>query len=102
MPYEYCHNDYKEAIENNNLSNLIRIFYDIELVKKEKKACLLSRDEVIQKIKFIKEALVNIYCVDKLYLFGSFAKGNNTKKSDLDFIVIFNESLINKEKKRYD
>lgn len=98
MPYEYCHNEYKEAIVNNDLSSLIRIFYDIELVKKDKKACLLSRDEVIQKIKSIKEALVNIYCVDKLYLFGSFAKGNNTEKSDLDFVLIFKESLINKEK----
>ena len=98
MPYEYCHNDYREAIKNNDISSLIRIFYDIELVKKEKKACLLSRDEVIQKIKFIKKELVSSYCVDKLYLFGSFAKGNNTEKSDLDFVVIFNESLINKEK----
>lgn len=98
MPYEYCHNDYKEAIVNNDLSGLIRIFYDIELVKKEKVPCLLSRDEVIKKIKSIKEELVSSYCVDKLYLFGSFAKGNNTEKSDLDFVVIFNESLINKEK----
>lgn len=98
MPYEYCHNDYKEAIENNDLSSLIRIFYDIELVKKEKKPCLLSKNEVIQRIKNIKEELVNNYYIDKLYLFGSFAKGNNTDKSDLDFVVIFNESLINKEK----
>lgn len=36
MPYEYCHNDYKEAIDSNDLSSLIRIFYDIELVKKKK------------------------------------------------------------------
>lgn len=98
LPYEYCHNDYKEAVENNDLSSLIRIFYDIELVKKEKKPCLLSRDEVIQIIKNIKEELINNYYIDKLYLFGSFAKGNNTDKSDLDFVVIFNESLINKEK----
>lgn len=98
MPYEYCHKDYKEAIKSNDLSSLIRIFYDIELVKKEKKPCLLSRDDVIQKIKGIKEELVNNYYIEKLYLFGSFAKGNNTEKSDLDFVVIFNESLINKEK----
>lgn len=54
MPYEYCHKDYKEAIKSKDLSSLIRIFYDIELVKKEKKPCLLSRDEVIQNIKSIK------------------------------------------------
>lgn len=98
MPYEYCHNDYKEAIENNDLSSLIRIFYDIELVKKEKKACLLSRDEVIQKIKTLRKDLINTYKIENLYLFGSFAKGNNTEKSDLDFVVIFKELLINKEK----
>ena len=84
MPYEYCHNDYREAIKNNDLSSLIRIFYDIELVKKEKKPCLLSREEVIQKIKSIKEELVNNYYIEKLYLFGSFAKGNNTNKNEFD------------------
>ena len=98
MPYEYCHNDYKEAIDSNDLSRLIRIFYDIELVKKEKVPCLSSRDEVIQKVKFIKKDLLSNYKIEKLYLFGSFAKGNNTEKSDLDFVVIFNKSLINKEK----
>ena len=97
MPYEYCHNDYREAIENNDISSLIRIFYDIELVKNDKRPCLLSRDAVIQKVKFIKKDLLSNYKIEKLYLFGSFAKGNNTEKSDLDFVVIFNESLINKE-----
>ena len=98
MPYEYCHNDYREAIENNDLSSLIRIFYDIELVKKEKKPCSLTLEEVIKKVKTIKENLINEYNIDKLYLFGSFAKGKNTGNSDLDFTVVFNESLINKEK----
>lgn len=36
MTYEYCHKDYKEAIKSNDLSSLIRIFYDIELIKKKK------------------------------------------------------------------
>ena len=98
MPYEYCHNDYREAVKNNDLSSLIRIFYDIESVKKDKKPCLLSKDEVIQKIKYLKEELVTKYYIEKLYLFGSFEKGNNTEKSDLDFVVILNESLINNEK----
>ena len=98
MTYEYCHKDYKEAIKSNDLSSLIRIFYDIELIKKEKRPYLFTRDEVIKKIKNLKEELHNTYNIDKLYLFGSFAKGNNTEKSDLDFVVIFNETLIKKEK----
>lgn len=42
MPCEYCHYEYEDAIGNNDLSSLIRIFYEIELVKN--KRCLLSRD----------------------------------------------------------
>lgn len=98
MPYEYCHNDYRQSIENNDLSSLIRIFYDIELVKNDKRPCLLSRDAVIKKVKSLRKELLYNYNIENLYLFGSFAKGNNTEKSDLDFVVIFNESLINKEK----
>ena len=98
MPYEYCHNDYRQSIENNDLSSLIRIFYDIELVKNDKRPCLLSRDAVIKKVKSLRKELLYNYNIENLYLFGSFAKGNNTDKSDLDFVVIFNESLINKEK----
>ena len=97
MPYEYCHNDYREAIENNDISSLIRIFYDIELVKNDKRPCLLPRDAVIKKVKSLRKELLYNYNIENLYLFGSFAKGNNTEKSDLDFVVIFNESLINKE-----
>ncbi len=33
--------------------------------------------------------------VKKLVLFGSFAKGNNTINSDLDFIVEFNDNVKN-------
>ena len=98
IPYEYCHNEYREAIKNNDLSSLIRMFYSIETTIKEKKPCLLSRNEVIQKIKCLREKLLSSYNIEKLYLFGSFAKENNTENSDLDFVVIFNETLINKEK----
>ncbi len=99
IPYEYIFKDYKEAIENNDMSSLIRIFYDIELIKKEKKPSLLTKKEVIEKIKELKNDLINKYKIDKLYLFGSYAKNKNNEKSDLDFVVILNESLINLEKK---
>lgn len=66
MPYEYCHNDYREAIKSNDLSSLIRIFYDIELVKKEKKPCLLSRDEVIQNIKVLNSKYTPDELINKL------------------------------------
>lgn len=64
MPYEYCHIDYREAIDSNDLSSLIRIFYDIELVKKEKVPCLSSRDEVIQKVKSLRKELLYNYNIE--------------------------------------
>lgn len=100
IPYEYCFDDYKQAINSNNLSDLIRLFYDIEIIKKEKKPCLYTRDEVVNRIKSLKEELIKNYNVNKLYLFGSFAKGINTDKSDLDLVVILNESLLNIEKNK--
>ena len=45
-----------------------------------------------------QEELVNNYYIDKLYLFGSFAKGTNDENSDIDFLVILDEDLINIEK----
>lgn len=36
--------------------------------------------------------------ISKLYLFGSFAKGTNNEDSDIDFLVILDDSLINIER----
>ena len=33
------------------------------------------------------------FSVDKLYVFGSFARNENTKNSDIDFLVSFKESI---------
>ncbi len=100
IPFEFCFNDYNTAIESNEISALIRLFYDIEIINKEKKPCLYSYDEVIKKIKNEHNYIVEKFNINKLYLFGSFAKKTHTEKSDLDFIVIFNEQLINDEKSK--
>lgn len=99
MPFEYCHNDYKKAIDSNDLSSLIRVSFDIETIRKEKIPCKFSYDKVIERVKSIKDKLIKEYDIKKLYLFGSFAKGKNTEKSDIDFLVAFNDDLINKERK---
>ena len=45
-----------------------------------------------------KKYLVDTFHIRKLYLFGSFAKGTNNENSDIDFLVILDESLINIER----
>ena len=44
---------------------------------------VLSFDEIFSLIKPIAER----YCVEKIYLFGSYARGEATESSDLDFLV---------------
>lgn len=98
IPYEYSHREYLRAIKNNNLLNVMKVFFDIKRLNKEKKTCCLSFEEVVSRIKEKKDYLIKTFKIKRLYLFGSYAKGKNTDKSDIDFAVIFNDELINIER----
>ena len=41
-----------------------------------------------QDLQRIVERIVALYDPDTIYLFGSYAKGSMTEKSDLDFIIV--------------
>jgi uncharacterized protein len=44
-----------------------------------------------QDILTIKDIIKNSFNVEKIILFGSYAKGNNTENSDIDICVITND-----------
>lgn len=50
-----------------------------------------SLDQLSTKLKDMLPALKNQYHVSTLEVFGSFVHGNQTKNSDLDLLVTFNE-----------
>lgn len=51
---------------------------------------MIATNEVIEKaIEFIKDKL----SPEKIYLFGSYAKGNPGENSDLDFLIIKDTNL---------
>ena len=54
----------------------------------------MNRDKILQIIEANRDA-IKAYGVRRLGLFGSYARGENTEASDLDFIVEF-------EKKTFD
>ncbi|MHA1190993.1 MAG: nucleotidyltransferase family protein [Promethearchaeota archaeon] len=56
----------------------------------------LNKEEIFKLLKQHREELKN-YHVLKIGLFGSVLRGDNTKESDIDFIVEFEEG-----KKNYD
>jgi len=48
----------------------------------------LTKDEIIAFLKEKKEFLKNEFFVDKIGLFGSYARDDATAQSDIDFIII--------------
>jgi predicted nucleotidyltransferase len=51
---------------------------------------MIASGEIIEKaVDFIKEKIAP----DKIYLFGSYAKGNPSENSDLDFFIIKSTNL---------
>ncbi len=98
IPFEFSHHKYNKAIQNNDISLLVKIFLEIEYNLKECISCKYTRDEIIKKIKQTKVNLKLNFNISKLYLFGSFAKGTNNEDSDIDFLVILDDSLINIER----
>lgn len=50
----------------------------------------MDRNAAINKVKEYAELVTSTYLTDKIVLFGSYAKGNFTKNSDIDVAVIIN------------
>ncbi|MDA8299763.1 MAG: nucleotidyltransferase family protein [Deltaproteobacteria bacterium] len=48
-----------------------------------------DKDEILQILKQHKEELYKKYGVEEIGLFGSFARGEETAKSDIDILVEF-------------
>lgn len=55
---------------------------------------IAKKDTIEKAVEYIKEKV----SPDKIYLFGSYAKGNPTKDSDLDFFII-KETKLAKHKR---
>ena len=98
IPYDFSHSQYNDAILSLNTSSLILVFFNIEYNTNDKIPCNFKKTEIIRLIKDNENKLKSLFLVKKLYLFGSFAKGTNNESSDIDFLVILDESLINIER----
>lgn len=98
IPLEYIKVKYRNAITSKNIFELIKVFYEIEFKDKKVIPCKFTKEEIIQIIKKLKEELINQFLIEKIYLFGSFVKNTNNENSDVDFLVVFQNDLINFEK----
>ena len=53
---------------------------------------IVTLRSIVEKIKRRKNQLVRKYNLSEIGLFGSFVRGEQTKKSDLDVLVEFNKT----------
>ncbi|KIM04381.1 MAG: DNA polymerase III subunit beta [Sulfurovum sp. AS07-7] len=54
----------------------------------------MNKNEILQKLSAHKEYIQNNYEVDKIGLFGSYAKDMQTNQSDIDFYVVLKKKSI--------
>lgn len=95
IPYAYMFDIYKQTIKQKNKDKLMVIFSEIEAIHKpHENHSNLSKEEIIWKIQELKNHLVKEYHIQKLYLYGSYAKERVTTQSDLDLLVIFDKEML--------
>lgn len=99
IPYLRIHQSYFNAIKDKNIKKLMWLFSIMENKRKyEITNIILTKEEVIEKLLIEQEILKEKYGVEKLYLYGSYAKNIINEKSDIDLLVVFKPGFINSEK----
>ncbi len=59
----------------------------------QRRARVSSLEEIREIIRRNKPELKRRFHVDKIGVFGSYARGNQKKRSDIDFLVTFNKVI---------
>lgn len=98
--YPSNYEEYRGIIERKEKKKLELLFFKIERKFKKKEVRKITKEEIIEKIKVIREELQEEYEIEKLYLFGSYVKEETLEESDIDLIIIFKEGLINIERQK--
>ena len=89
-----------KTIGKSTLCKLNKSYYGVEIYKaeNERTKSLLKNKNIKQLYKEVKEKIKSGFFI--FLIFGSYAKGNQTKSSDIDIIFISNEK--NFEEKIYN
>jgi uncharacterized protein len=72
------------------LLNSLSVCYTFGVFRTNREKCCMGKDEI--KDRLLKNSnIADKYKVKSLYLFGSYARGEATKESDIDLLVEFEE-----------
>jgi predicted nucleotidyltransferase len=92
VPYAIFWEAYSEAVAHGNESKLSYLFFQMEEPKNdisEKQIVPKGPRQISSLVCAKKEELKGLYHVDRLFLYGSVAKGIIRRGSDVDFVVAF-------------
>lgn len=53
---------------------------------------MLTKEEILNKLKEIKPVLYNKFYIKNLGLFGSYVRGENSASSDIDILIEYDEN----------
>lgn len=54
---------------------------------------MLTKDQILSKLKELKPSLYSEYAVREIGIFGSYAEGNPSEDSDIDIIIVLERPI---------
>jgi predicted nucleotidyltransferase len=63
---------------------------------------MYKREEILNFLRENKDLLLSKYSLTKIGIFGSYARNEQTEKSDIDFILEYEEGATDLFNKNYD
>ena len=63
---------------------------------------MYKKEEILDFLRTNKDSLLSKYSLTKIGIFGSYAREEQTEKSDIDFILEFEDNAKGMYSKKYD
>lgn len=83
--------------KENTLSALLMLKRSLNYIK-EQVFINVKKEDILDFFHFNKISIKEFFLVKRLFLFGSFSENMQHSQSDLDLLVVFNDSIANSEK----
>lgn len=83
---------------NENIVASLMMFKRSLNYKKEQGLININKEEILEFFRVNKSIIKDRFLIKRLFLFGSFSENMHHNQSDLDLLVIFNDSITNGEK----
>ena len=97
--YQSMFNSLKTMFSNkeNILASLLMLKRSLNY-KKEQGFINIKKKEILDFFHFDKANIRDRFLINRLFLFGSFSENTHHNQSDLDLLVVFNDSINSSEK----